>query len=193
MPCARCRAKNSSWPVLSGSRCCPSIRRRWARSPTRSGRLRVVLALPSGVARLLRGCSRRWSREPRRCAKLRPRRVFFAEWIDPPFCAGHWLPEMIELAGGQDVIGRHGQPSRSTSWEEVRGLGPKLVIIGPCGFGVEEAAAHAAGLELQCPAVAVDGDAYDPAPGLVSPPVSGNSPTCCIRKSPPIQGCRRSH
>ena len=47
------------------------------------------------------------------------RRVFFAEWIEPPFCAGHWLPEMIELAGGEDVLGRSGEPSRSTSWDEV--------------------------------------------------------------------------
>lgn len=98
------------------------------------------------------------------------RRVFFAEWIDPPFCAGHWLPEMIELAGGVDVLGRHGQPSRSTSWEEVLALEPELVVVGPCGFGVEEAAARAAGLDLPCPAVAVDGDAYysRPAPRLAA-------------------------
>jgi iron complex transport system substrate-binding protein len=99
---------------------------------------------------------------------LPDRRVFFAEWIDPPFCAGHWLPEMIELAGGKDVLGRHGEPSRSTTWDDVLELEPELVIIGPCGFGVEEAAARAAGLELPCPAVAVDGDAYysRPAPRL---------------------------
>jgi iron complex transport system substrate-binding protein len=98
------------------------------------------------------------------------RRVFFAEWIDPPFCAGHWLPEMIELAGGEDVLGVPGTPSRATSWEEVLGLEPELVIVGPCGFGVEEAAARAAGLELPCPAVAVDGDAYysRPAPRLAT-------------------------
>jgi iron complex transport system substrate-binding protein len=101
---------------------------------------------------------------------LERRRVFFAEWIDPPFCAGHWLPEMIELAGGEDVLGRPGQPSRATSWEEALALEPELVIVGPCGFGVEEAAARAAGLELPCPAVAVDGDAYysRPAPRLAA-------------------------
>jgi len=95
-------------------------------------------------------------------------RVFFAEWIDPPFCAGHWLPEMIALAGGEDVLGRSGEPSRSASWQEVLALEPELVIVGPCGFGVEEAARRAAGLELRCPAVAVDGDSYysRPAPRL---------------------------
>jgi iron complex transport system substrate-binding protein len=101
---------------------------------------------------------------------LERRRVFFAEWIDPPFCAGHWLPEMIELAGGEDVLGRAGQPSRTTSWDEVLALEPELVVVGPCGFGVEEAAARAAHLELPCPAVAVDGDAYysRPAPRLAA-------------------------
>jgi iron complex transport system substrate-binding protein len=89
-----------------------------------------------------------------------PRRVFFAEWIDPPFCAGHWVPEMIARAGGEDVFGCAGQPSRSTTWHRVRACEPELVIIGPCGFGVGEAALRAAGLELACPAVAVDGDAY---------------------------------
>jgi iron complex transport system substrate-binding protein len=101
---------------------------------------------------------------------LERRRVFFAEWIDPPFCAGHWLPEMIELAGGEAVLGRAGRPSRETSWDEVLALEPELVIVGPCGFGAEEAAARAAGLELPCPAVAVDGDAYysRPSPRLAA-------------------------
>jgi len=98
------------------------------------------------------------------------RRVFFAEWIDPPFCAGHWLPEMIDLAGGEDVLGRHGRPSRSTTWDEVRSLQPELVIAGPCGFGVHEAARRVAHLDLPCPVVAVDGDAYysRPAPRLAT-------------------------
>jgi iron complex transport system substrate-binding protein len=99
---------------------------------------------------------------------LPKRRIFFAEWIDPPFCAGHWLPEMVELAGGEDVLGRAGQPSRSTSWAEVLAHEPELVVIGPCGFDVRQAAARAAQLTLPCAAVAVDGDAYysRPAPRL---------------------------
>lgn len=99
---------------------------------------------------------------------LPARRVFFAEWIDPPFCAGHWLPEMIRAAGGRDVLGQAGQPSRSVSWDEVFALEPELVIVGPCGFGVDEAASRAADLAFPCQAVAVDGDAYysRPAPRL---------------------------
>ena len=99
---------------------------------------------------------------------LPKRRVFFAEWIEPPFCAGHWLPEMIELAGGVDVLGSAGRPSHPTSWDVVRAREPELVIVGPCGFDVDEAAERAGEIEFWCPAVAVDGDAYysRPAPRL---------------------------
>jgi iron complex transport system substrate-binding protein len=93
------------------------------------------------------------------------KRVFFAEWIDPPFSAGHWLPEMIELAGGTDVLGTAGQPSYSTTWDTVEAARPELVIIAPCGLGAEEAAEAAAGLELACAAVAVDADSYYSRPG----------------------------
>ena len=99
--------------------------------------------------------------------RRRPR-VFFAEWLEPPFCAGHWLPEMIELAGGVEVLGKPGQPSHATTWETVFLLEPELVVIGPCGFGAEDAAARAEGIEWPCRAVAVDGDGYysRPAPRL---------------------------
>jgi iron complex transport system substrate-binding protein len=96
---------------------------------------------------------------------LAPRRVFFAEWLDPPFCAGHWLPEMIALAGGWDVIGTAGIPSRSVTWDEVLSLQPELIVLGPCGFGAEDAAERAVGLAFPCQAVAVDGDSYFSRPG----------------------------
>ena len=96
---------------------------------------------------------------------LRPPRVFFAEWLEPPFCAGHWLPEMIELAGGIDVLGRPGEPSHPTTWETVFALEPELVVVGPCGFGAQDAAGRAEGIEWPCQAVAVDGDGYYSRPG----------------------------
>lgn len=96
---------------------------------------------------------------------LARKRVFFAEWVDPPFCAGHWLPEMIELAGGTDMFGRPGESSQPTTWDAVRAARPELVVIAPCGLGAEDAAAAAEGLELDCPAVAVDADGYYVRPG----------------------------
>jgi iron complex transport system substrate-binding protein len=96
------------------------------------------------------------------------RRVFFAEWIEPPFTAGHWLPEMIELAGGSDVLGKAGHPSHPTTWQTVQAAQPELVIVAPCGFDADAAAERAAGLGLPFPAVAVDADSYysRPAPRL---------------------------
>jgi iron complex transport system substrate-binding protein len=94
---------------------------------------------------------------------LARRRVFVSEWLDPPFAAGHWLPEMIAAAGGVDVLGRAGRPSFPTSWDLVRRLEPELVILAPCGFDLERATSEACRgslAELGCPVVAVDGNAY---------------------------------
>lgn len=99
--------------------------------------------------------------------RARPR-VFVAEWIEPPYCGGHWVPEMVQSAGGRSVIGNAGAPSHRVSWEEVLAQEPELVVLAPCGFGAEEAVARAAGLRLPCRTVAVDGDRFfsRPAPRL---------------------------
>ena len=94
---------------------------------------------------------------------LARRRVFVSEWLEPPFAAGHWLPEMVTLAGGVDVLGKPRQPSFPTSWELVRRLEPELVVLAPCGFDLQQAVAEGSrtGLpDLGCPVVAVDGNAY---------------------------------
>jgi iron complex transport system substrate-binding protein len=64
--------------------------------------------------------------------------VFAAEWLDPIYCGGHWVPEMIALAGGTDPLGRPGEPSRRVSWEEVEAADPDVVVLMPCGFDAEE-------------------------------------------------------
>ena len=88
-------------------------------------------------------------------------RVFVAEWLEPPFAAGHWVPEMVAAAGGVEVLGRAGQPSFGTTWEAVRAAHPDLVVLAPCGFDAERAAAEA-GLvpDLGCRVIAVDASAY---------------------------------
>jgi iron complex transport system substrate-binding protein len=95
-------------------------------------------------------------------------RVFLAEWIEPPYCGGHWIPEMIELAGGTCLLGTASEPSYRVSWQKVREQRPDLIVIAPCGFDAEQAAARAADLRLPCRVVAVDGDSsYSrPGPGL---------------------------
>ncbi|MDQ7819032.1 MAG: cobalamin-binding protein [Armatimonadota bacterium] len=70
----------------------------------------------------------------------RPRpRVVCLEWLDPLFIAGHWVPEMVEIAGGQDVLGRAGRPSYAASWQEVAAARPDVVVVMPCGFDVARA------------------------------------------------------
>jgi iron complex transport system substrate-binding protein len=103
-----------------------------------------------------------------RVAGLPERRVFVAEWLDPPFASGHWIPEMVEAAGGRDVLGRAGEPSRPTTWDEVAAAGPELVVLAPCGFDARRAAHEASGLELPWRAVPVDANRYfaRPAPAL---------------------------
>ncbi len=76
-------------------------------------------------------------------AKERPR-VAAIEWLDPPYCAGHWLPEMIEAAGGVDALARPGERSRTLSWEQIAAAEPDVVVVMPCGLHAEEAAEEAA-------------------------------------------------
>lgn len=66
-------------------------------------------------------------------------RVLGIEWLDPPFAPGHWVPEMIDLAGGRNLIGEPGHPSREAAWEELPSLDPDALLIMPCGYGLEAA------------------------------------------------------
>jgi iron complex transport system substrate-binding protein len=93
------------------------------------------------------------------------RRVFVAEWLDPPFAAGHWVPEMVARAGGEEVLGRPGARSFRTTWDAVRAQRPELVVVAPCGFDHERAAREGRGLDLGCRIVAVDASAYYARPG----------------------------
>jgi iron complex transport system substrate-binding protein len=101
---------------------------------------------------------------------LRPR-VAALEWLEPPFVAGHWVPEMIELAGGRDVLGRPGQKSRTVGWEELESSGCDVAVVMPCGYDAERSAEEAhtyADLIASLGArrvVAVDASAYFSRPG----------------------------
>ncbi len=95
----------------------------------------------------------------------RPRpRALAVEWLDPPFVPGHWVPEMIEAAGAECVAGEAGRPSRQATWSELRGLDPDLLVVMPCGFGIEaarkDAEAHAGRLEQIAPRAIEEGRAH---------------------------------
>lgn len=69
--------------------------------------------------------------------------VLALEWLDPPFTGGHWVPEMIEIAGGRDLIGNPGLKSSEHEWSELEGLDPDLAVVMPCGYDADEAADQA--------------------------------------------------
>jgi iron complex transport system substrate-binding protein len=105
-----------------------------------------------------------------RGAQRRPR-VVALEWLDPPYAAGHWTPQLIEYAGGEDVLGLAGEHSEQYSWAEVKAAQPDVVLVMPCGYNAEiahreaemhrdELAALGAG-----EVVAVDAAAYFSRPG----------------------------
>jgi iron complex transport system substrate-binding protein len=98
-------------------------------------------------------------------------RVAALEWLDPPFAAGHWTPQLIQYAGGDDVLGFAGEPSEERTWQQVAAARPDVVVVMPCGYDAEiahreaemhrdELAALGAG-----EVVAVDAAAYFSRPG----------------------------
>ena len=105
-------------------------------------------------------------------------RVLVLEWTDPPMSAGHWTPGLVELAGGRPVLGNPGANSRVLGWDEISAADPDVLIVAPCGFGLERAqheiaalppqAAHALGAIRAVRngrAFAMDGNAFVNRPG----------------------------
>lgn len=95
-------------------------------------------------------------------------RVLVLEWTDPPFAPGHWVPEMVALAGGECVIGEVGQKSYRIDWETARDAMPDIVVCAPCGFDLEASTALAHEVRPHfpgVPVVAVDANASFARPG----------------------------
>ena len=103
-------------------------------------------------------------------------RVFCMEWADPVFCAGHWVPEMVRIAGGEDRLARQGAESTRVPWADVLRWAPEVLVVAPCGYHLPRARAEAAQLRSlpgwdSIPAVrsgrvyAVDADSYVSRPG----------------------------
>jgi iron complex transport system substrate-binding protein len=72
-----------------------------------------------------------------RAVGRRPR-IFFMEWLQPPWVGGHWIPEMIDYAGGIDGLGRSGKPSHRIGWDEVVEYQPQIIVLSPCGFDANQ-------------------------------------------------------
>jgi iron complex transport system substrate-binding protein len=103
-------------------------------------------------------------------------RVLLLEWLDPPYCSGHWNPEIIEKAGGVEVLGKAGMKSRRVTWDEVASSLPDVIIVSPCGFDLDRTSAELHALDARSEwtnlapvkagrVAAVDGSAYFSRPG----------------------------
>jgi iron complex transport system substrate-binding protein len=97
-------------------------------------------------------------------------RVAALEWLDPLYVGGHWVPQMVELAGGDDVLGMPGERSRTIGWDELEGMAPEVEVSMPCGYYAERAAKETLDqadrlAPLGARVIAVDAAAYFSRPG----------------------------
>jgi iron complex transport system substrate-binding protein len=117
------------------------------------------------------GLAARLTRVEQAVEGLQRPRTFALEWSDPPFNGGHWVPQMIETAGGEPVLANRGTDSVRVTWKQIEEASPEVVVFMPCGYGLDQAAAEAKGLlnrtELRSAEAiyAVDANAYFSRPG----------------------------
>lgn len=131
----------------------------------------LALACGADSHPLMSGLRRRIDAAAKRAAG-RPRiRGVFLEWMDPPYPAGHWTPDLLGLAGIEDPLARPGVPSVARSWSDVRAARPDLLILAPCGFNRTRAVLEAESVKSQIDSVGakrvvvLDGSAYFNRPG----------------------------
>ncbi|HEX4573516.1 MAG TPA: ABC transporter substrate-binding protein [Gemmatimonadales bacterium] len=139
------------------------------------GKVGDAVGLPDEAEELVRGLEYRLRRlrgDVRRAAAARRAQVLVLEWLDPPYVAGHWVPELVDLAGGEAVAGVTGAPSHSEPWQALAALTPDLVVIALCGFDVPRARTEFAAVAdpgahtlFQRPVQFLDGNAYTSRPG----------------------------
>jgi len=99
-----------------------------------------VCDVPERADKLLSQVSDRIEGVRRRANRIRHRpRCFLMEWVDPPFCSGHWGPELVEIAGGNDSLGRKHQPSVQIEWQEVLDTRPDVIVLALCSYNIDRA------------------------------------------------------
>lgn len=101
------------------------------------------------AGRLIIQMSARLTRVAESVKELPRPRVFCAEWVDPLFCSGHWVPEQVEIAGGIDILGRKWKDSLRLDWNQVLEAQPEIIILMACGYDCAEALERAAWLAEQ--------------------------------------------
>ena len=147
--CAVCAVSSDDVRAIAAR--LPSSPRVLSLDPSRLGEVlddAVTLAEAAGVPEagheLRRSLGQRIEAVRAATAETEPVAVAALEWLDPPYCAGHWLPEMVAAAGGRDAIASPGERSREIGWSEITAAEPEAIVVMPCGLYAPEAEAEAA-------------------------------------------------
>jgi iron complex transport system substrate-binding protein len=128
--------------------------------------------VPDRAARLVGDLRARLASIAAAVAGRRRPRVAVVEWVDPPFTAGHWIPDLVDAAGGQPVAAQPGAPSVATNWAAIAAAAPELVVVAPCGYHLPGAIEQAQSVTRALPglpvwAIDADGIVVRPGPRLV--------------------------
>jgi iron complex transport system substrate-binding protein len=103
-------------------------------------RVAEVCDVPDRAHKVISELSRRIEAVRRRASRISHRpRCFLMEWVDPPFCSGHWGPELVEIAGGHDPLAHEGQRSVQIEWQEAVDTQPDIIVLALCGYGIARA------------------------------------------------------
>ena len=101
-------------------------------------RVSEVCSVPDRAEQLIASLSDRVESVRERVATIANRpRCFLMEWVDPPFCSGHWGPELVEIAGGRDSLGRKHRPSAQINWEQLLDARPETIVLALCGYNID--------------------------------------------------------
>lgn len=139
-------------------------------------RIGAALGVPERAERVVAALTARVDAVRRRVAAAPRRRCVVLEWTDPPFRGGHWTPELVAIAGGDDPLGRTGDDAAAVPWEDVCAAAPEVLVLACCGYPIERTLADVPALAArpgwrELPAVrtgdvwVVDGSAYFSRPG----------------------------
>ena len=132
-----------------------------------------VTGVPGRADRLVAGLRARLAAVAARVAGQPQPKVAVIEWVDPPFTAGHWVPDLVTAAAGTPVAARPGEPSVTARWPEIAAAAPDLVVVAPCGYHLDGAAEQARVAVQELPglpvwAIDADGIIVRPGPRLVA-------------------------
>ena len=100
-------------------------------------RVAEAIGRPEAGEKLIASMQDRFAAIAAKVAGRPKKKLAFIEWVEPPMSGGHWMPELIDIAGGTSVFGATGEPSPWITWKEVAAAKPDVILVAPCGYDIE--------------------------------------------------------